>query len=252
MMSGVKTLEEQPLLTGLTGFMARVGDASRGDKSVVEALGATAMELPGQFVPTVVRQITQLMDNRVYETRGSDKLEAAFGRIAVNLPGLAGELGYKPRTDLMGDVAERYQANGNSFVNVVLSPAFVTRAKSDPQLREMYRIWQKTGESGHVPNAVDSSIVVNGEQKSLTASERADLQQFVGRTTRDAFRQLMRAPGYRLANDERRAKVLGDVASASTTVGKVLLFGHRPKTLGRFERALLRSPAVQDVRKTAE
>lgn len=247
LMSGGRTLEEQPLLTGLTGFMSSAANAHQQGAGMIEALATSMATLPGQYVPAAARQVQQLMDNRVYETRGTDKLETAWQGAAANIPGLATELGFKPRSDLLGDMAERYQANGNSFFNVIVNPAFVTRMKSDTEMREIYRLWEHTGQTGQIPGQVDAKLTINGQPKVLTAPERADMQQFVGRVTRDAYKQLMRSEGYANASDEQRAKVLGQVVSAASTVAKVQLFGDRPRTMDKWDRALLGlSPRVME------
>lgn len=239
--SGARTIEEQPMLTGLSGFFTAAANAQRGNGAgVLEAFYNSMLNLPGVYIPSAVRSMQQFMDNRVYETRGTDALETAYRKAAVNVPGLAEALGYKPRSDVLGDLAERYQANGNTAFNVFINPAFVSHVKADPQLRELYRIWQQTGESKQMPRVVDQRITINGSPKVLTAPEIADYQQFVGRITRDGFNQLMRSEGYARADDAQRAKVLGRVVSAATTAAKVMLFGDRPKTIDQFDRALLR------------
>lgn len=240
LMSGARTIEEQPLLAGLTGFMQETANARQEGAGVLEALAGSMLKLPGQFVPTAVRSVQQLMDNRIYETRGSDKLETAYQGVAANIPGLAAALGYKPRTDMLGDLAERYQANGNTLFNVLINPGFSTKFKSDPELRELYGIWQATGETKQIPGSVDAKVTINGQPKVLTAAERADYQQYVGRATRDVFKQLMRSEGYYAADDDQRAKVLAQVVSAANTAAKIQLFGDRPERLDKYDRALLR------------
>ncbi len=242
-MSGARTVEEQPLLTGLTGFMSATANAKTQGAGLLEAMAQSMATLPGQYIPAASRQMQQLMDNRLYATQGSDKLEAIYRSAAVNIPGLAKELGFKPRADLLGDLAERYQANGNSFFNVAVNPAFVTAVKNDRELNELYRVWEATGKSSAIPGQVDANITVNGKPKALSADERADYQQFVGRVTRDGYRQLMRSEGYAAASDEQRAKVLVNVLSAASTVAKIQLFGDRPRTLDRWDRALMGSGA---------
>lgn len=252
LMSGARTVEEQPLLTGLTGFMTSASNARTAGAGMLEAMATSMAQLPGQYVPAVSRQVQQLMDNRVYETRGSNNLENIWKASAVNIPGLAKELGFKPRSDLLGDMAERYQANGNSFFNVIVNPAFVHTVKADPELNELYRVWERTGKSSAIPGQVDTRITVNNRPLELSAEQRADYQQFVGRVTRDGYRQLMRSEGYANASDEQRAKVLVSVLSAANTVAKIQLFGDRPRSLDRWDRALMGSGARTKVAMGAE
>ena len=234
MTSGVRTLEEQPLLMGLTGFMR-----SAGQSGPIEALGESMLKLPGQFVPTAVRKIGALLDNRIYETRGGNVLETVYKSATASIPGVAEKLGYEARSGPLGDISERFQANGNSFFNVVVNPGFSTRLKADREGRELLRIWERTGALGQIPDRVPATLTINGRPRTLTTPEIADYTQFVGRLTRDAFRQLMRSEGYRDASDEQRAVVLGRFASAANTAGRVLLFGDRPRQLDETARTLI-------------
>jgi hypothetical protein len=244
-MSGARSVEEQPLLTGLSGFMTGAADARAAGGGMLEALANSMASLPGQYVPGVVRQIQQLMDNRVYETRGTDALETAYQKAAVNIPGLAAQLGFKPKADVLGGEVERYQGNANTFFNVLVNPAFVTTIKSDPELRELYQLWQRTGAANAIPGQVDRTITINGQKKVLTAPETADYMQFVGRLTRDAYRQLMMSEAYRHTTDEARAKVLAKFLSGANTASKVLLFGDRPRVVDRFDRTMVHRGLLQ-------
>lgn len=226
--TGVRTLEEQPLLMGLTGFFKGAAYARDGQGGLLEAAYNTMLELPASFVPTAIRQMRDLMDNRVYELRGSDKMEQAYQNVLASLPEAAERLGYKPRVDILGTPLERYQGGENTFFNVIINPAMVTRMKKDPQLRELYAIWQGSGETAQVPEARGKTITVNGEQRSLTAAERADYQQFVGRLTREGFRVLMSSPAYASAPYEKRAQVLAQWISSADLAARIKLFGHRP------------------------
>lgn len=254
--SGARTIEEQPMLTGLSGFFSAAAAAKSGQGAgAVEALYNSMLNLPGVYVPAAARGMQQFMDNRIYETRGTNAMETAYQRAAANVPGLATALGYKPKYDVMGDLAQRYQANGNSAFNVFINPAFVTEVKGDPQLRELYRIWQQTGETKELPRMVDQKITINGNQKVLTAPQVADYQQFVGRLTRDSFQTLMRNDGYSRASDDQRAKVMAQVLGAADQAARVYLFGDRPRALDKWDRALIgmaqREPAVRPLMKTA-
>lgn len=252
--SGARTIEEQPMLTGLSGFFSAAANAARGEGAgTIEALYGSMLNLPGVFLPTAVRGMQHFIDNRVYETRGTDAMESAYLRTAANVPGVASALGFSPRNDVFGEAASRYQANGNTAFNVFINPAFVSRVQSDPQLRELYRIWQQTGERSQLPRVVDQKITINGQQRVLTAPEVSDYQQFVGRLTRDGFRTLMSSGGYRQLPDEARAKVLAQFVSSANTAAKVMLFGDRPKRLDQLDEALiglsvLRAPSKRALR----
>jgi hypothetical protein len=202
--------------------------------------------LPQAYTPTILRQAQALHDNRVFETRGSDAMETAYGRVAANLPGMAERLGFKPRYDVLGDLAERYQAGGNDYFNVLINPAFVQRLRSDPETAELYRLWKTTGERDMLPRVVDQTITINGQPKVLTAPERSDYQQMVGRLTRDAYRLVMRNEAYRAMDDAKRAEVLAKFLSAANEAAKIELFGNRPARPSELGVGLVLRKRVQE------
>lgn len=224
MFTGVKALEEQPLLVGLSGFLR-----SAGNQGFFEAAYNSMLGYPAAFVPTALREMRELEDNRVYETRGSDRMEAAYQQALSNLPLVSEKLGYKPRVDMLGTPLERYQGGDNTFFNVFVNPAMVTQFKSDPYLRELYSVWKETGERGQIPNQVETSITINDQKRSLTAAERADYQQFVGRLTREGFRMMMTSPDYAAAPYEVRAQKLAQFVKGADEAARIRLFDHRPK-----------------------
>lgn len=243
LMAGARTIEEQPMLTGLSAFAADVSDAARsGEGGIISALASSVARLPGQYVPTASRQLTQLLDNRVYETRGSDVMENAYGQMAAGIPKLADAMGYKPRYDIQGAEKERYQAGSNDWFNVLINPSFVTRRQSDPALNELYRIWKATGESEQIPGNVRAKVTINGESRQLTPLELSDYQQVVGRLARDGFQFVMRSDKYRSMDDEGRAKVLADIVGASNRAARIKLFGDRPKNVDRWTAILTMKP----------
>lgn len=235
--SGGKTLIEQPLMSGLARMF--------GKDNPIDSLAESALNLPGVFVPTAVRQIQQLRDNAVYETRSSDLFESTYARMAAGIPFVAESLGYKPAYTGTGEVAERYQDHGNTFFNVLVNPAIVTKVRNDPQLREAYRLWEETGKTGQVPRKVARTITISGEDgkpvtKELTAAEASDYQQLVGRLTRDIFNALMTSPDYVNAGDEEKAKGLAIVISDADSASRIVLFGHRPQRPNRRVQELVR------------
>lgn len=243
LLAGARTIEEQPMLTGLSAFAADVSDASRsGEGGILSALAASVARLPGQYVPTASRQLTQLLDNRVYETRGSDAMENAYGQMAAGIPKLAEAMGYKPRYDMQGAEKERYQAGSNDWFNVLVNPAFVSRRQSDPALNELYRIWKATGETGQIPGNVRAKVTINGESRQLNPRELSDYQQVVGRLARDGFQFVMRSDKYRSLDDDGRAKVLADIVGAANRAARIKLFGDRPKNVDRWTAILTFKP----------
>ncbi len=238
LLSGARSLEEQPLLSGLSSFVGAAAAANQRGAGTLEALTDSVLTLPGQFVPSVVRQMQQIRDNQVYETRGSDRMEDVYRQTAANIPGLAKALGFPARMTSQGEPAQRYDPGDNTAFNVLVNPAMVRRFKADPQLNELYQLWQATG-SAPMPERPPRSITINGAQKTLTAQETSDYTQLVGRLTRDAFGALMRNPGFAGGDDDAKARVLGNVVGAANSTARILLFGDRPTSANQLTRELI-------------
>jgi hypothetical protein len=115
----------------------------------------------------------------------------------------------------------------------------VSRFKSDPELRELYRIWQETGNASVLPGRPSRVIRINDRDKELTALETARYTQLVGRLTRDVSRRIMESPTYQAAPDERKAEVFSQITAGAAQTAKVVLFGQQPRELNRFARAMI-------------
>jgi hypothetical protein len=186
--AGAKSLEELPLLSGLSSFMK-----TWGYSGPVDAVVNTVSGMPSMFVPQLVRQANQLMDNTVRETRGDEGMVRAFSRIAANTPGVADQ--FPPRMDIMGQAIERYQYGGNTVFNVLINPALTSRVKTNPALQEVARLMQTTGEASQAPRQVGRSVAINGENINLSNEQISAYQYYLGNYTMSMFNWRMASPG---------------------------------------------------------
>jgi hypothetical protein len=212
--AGAKSLEELPLLSGLSSFMK-----TWGYSGPLDAVVNTVSGMPSMFVPQLVRQANQLMDNTVRETRGDEGMVRAFSRIAANTPGVADQ--FPPRMDIMGQAIERYQYGGNTVFNVLINPALTSRVKINPALQEVARLMQTTGEASQAPRQVGRSVAINGENINLSNEQISAYQYYLGNYTMSMFNWRMaiapvcpparyregQAIGPRLGRRERRNQV---------------------------------------------
>lgn len=233
--SGSKTLYEQPLFQGISGFFERSGYSD----PLTAFVDAMTKDLPASLVPTQVNQLQQIRDNRVFETRGSRGLEATYAKVASRIPGLAEVSGFPPSRNQWGDLNERYPNAGNSVWNVMMNPAFVNRVKNDPVGLEILRVWRETGEAGVIPTRVKPKLKINGVDRELTNEEITDMQQWVGRLTRDFQEQLIQSPLYMRMNEGGKAKMLGEIVTDASSAYKVLFLGDKKANLGRFARLMI-------------
>jgi hypothetical protein len=242
--AGAKSLEELPLLSGLSSFMK-----TWGYSGPVDAVVNTVSGMPSMFVPQLVRQANQLMDNTVRETRGDEGVLRAFSRIAANTPGVADV--FPPRMDIMGQAIERYQYGGNTVFNVLINPALTSRVKTNPALQEVARLMQTTGEASQAPRQVGRSVAINGENINLSNEQISAYQYYLGNYTMSMFNWRMASPRYARLPDTEKVKLLAQDLEDVNAATKSALFGHDVRRLTRRQRVmranLVNSPLGQSM-----
>jgi hypothetical protein len=242
--AGAKSLEELPLLSGLSSFMK-----TWGYSGPLDAVINTVSGMPSMFVPQLVRQANQLMDNTVRETRGDEGMVRAFSRIAANTPGVADQ--FPPRMDIMGQAIERYQYGGNTVFNVLINPALTSRVKINPALQEVARLMQTTGEASQAPRQVGRSVAINGENINLSNEQISAYQYYLGNYTMSMFNWRMASPRYARLPDTEKVKLLAQDLEDVNAATKSALFGHDVRRLTRRQRVmranLVNSPLGQSM-----
>jgi hypothetical protein len=242
--AGAKSLEELPLLSGLSSFMK-----TWGYSGPLDAVVNTVSGMPSMFVPQLVRQANQLMDNTVRETRGDEGMVRAFSRIAANTPGVADQ--FPPRMDIMGQAIERYQYGGNTVFNVLINPALTSRVKTNPALQEVARLMQTTGEAIQAPRQVGRSVAINGENINLSNEQISAYQYYLGNYTMSMFNWRMASPRYARLPDTEKVKLLAQDLEDVNAATKSALFGHDVRRLTRRQRVmranLVNSPLGQSM-----
>lgn len=242
--AGAKSLEEQPLLSGLSSFMK-----TWGYSGPLDAVVNTIAGLPSMFVPQLVRQANQFADNTVRETRGDEGMIRAFNRIAANTPGVSDQ--FPPRMDIMGQAIERYQYAGNTVFNVLINPTMTSRVKANPALQEVTRLMQATGETSQVPRQVGRSVAINGESVNLTNEQISAYQYYLGNYTMSMFNWRMASPRYARLPDTEKVKILSQDLEDVNAATKSALFGHDVNRLTRRQRVmrnnLVNSPLGQSM-----
>jgi hypothetical protein len=242
--AGAKSLEEQPLVSGLASFMR-----TWGFSGPLDAVVNTIAGIPSMFVPQLVRQASQLMDNTVRETRGSEGALRSFNRIAANTPGVSDQ--FPPRMDIMGQAIERYQYGGNNVFNVLFSPVMTTRIKTNPALQEVARLVETTGEVRQVPRQVKRTASINGQNIDLTNEQLSAYQYYLGNYTMSMMNWRMASPRYARLPDTEKVRIFAqDIEDVDAAV-KSALFGHDIRRLTRRQRSmrnnLVNSPLGQSM-----
>ena len=239
--AGAKTLEEQPLVSGIFQLFQKFTYAKQeleanNPYGTVKALLDSYAELPATFVPTAVNQVNQYMDNVSRNSTASEGFDRLIDRVAARTPLLGGKM--TERRTTTGQPRLKIPS-GNTFINVFLNPAFTDTIKSDPIGNELMRLYRESGQKQQFPRKAKRSLTVNGERQKLDAEQIARYQHATGKLTIYRFDHLMRTDHYVSRGDEDRAKILANEMTDIGTAVKVLLFDHRPKTMRKAARRML-------------
>jgi len=212
----VRTLESQPMLSGLVRFM---GEA--GNQGVGPALADSAVSMPGMYVPTAIKQVNKLMDNYVREARAGGPVMQNLNQIESQIPWISQR--FPIRYDAFGQAMERYSYGGNSFFNVMLNPAFVSQFKSSPALREMESVFSYTGNSKVVPNQLRPKLTLKGQELELTNEQLSAYQKDVGSLIFAGYTRLAMSPKFAAGPADAKASAMISVSNAAAEIGKLRL-----------------------------
>jgi hypothetical protein len=118
--SGVNTVINQSVLQGVNSFLANYPGRTMSDR-----VGDAAKGIVGSFIPTLSNQTRQLNDNTARTTYSPNLLPEIKNRAINRIPGM--EKSLPPAYDTLGNKRQTYQNDGNSLLNVLLNPAFVSK-----------------------------------------------------------------------------------------------------------------------------
>ncbi len=216
---GVNTLAEQPLVSGLTRVMKTQDFAS----SIEEVFKG----VPSSFVPTLLSQINQLIDNTQRNAYDPSIYEYALNLAKQKIPGLAQTL--PPAIDAFGNDLERYQGSSNNVFNVLFNPAFISQYKKTPEAQMVLDLMSITGDTKQAPRIVNKSYTVNGQSMKLTPKQITAMQRYVGTTTKELFSSFASDPRFQSLAPTDKVKYLANVLSDVGEAGKIVILGDRPK-----------------------
>lgn len=217
----MNTLTEQPLLQGLKTTFSPQG--------LVQGLINTVKGAPASFVPTVLNQINQLTDNTRRETFSPNILEESKNLAINKVPFLSQSLPVK--YDILGKPLEKYQGGTNTFANVMINPAFVSKVGSDENLKEVIRLYETLDDTGVIPNTVTNKVKINKEDVILTGEQMSMYQKEIGSKSDEYIRKLLSNEDYYKLPDDTKASLLAKGLSNINSATKINMFGDRPENV---------------------
>lgn len=151
-----------------------------------------ARQVPGQFVPSMLRQLNTISDDTVRETYAmkNDVLGQITNSTEASIPWLAQQL--PQRVNTLGEPQTRL----NTFLDVYISPAQRSQFKPTPEAQMVIDLINETGDNTIAPRAVAKFISgtdkATGEQVriDLTPEQYVELQTIVGQYTAEGLKKI--------------------------------------------------------------
>lgn len=214
-----ETLASQPLVQGLKKIT--------GYGSISEGVASTLQGIPASFVPTILNQVRQLMDNTARNTRDPNYYKEIFNQVIGKVPGVSGQL--PARVNSLGKPQEMYQGGTNNPFNVFLNPTFASRYNPDKVSEMVLGIWERSGQSVQFPRMSGSKIKVGAEQIEMSPEQYGEFQAYIGEKTNKLFGILADNEKFMGLPDDKKAKLLQGYLTDINTGAKIEVLGYRPK-----------------------
>ena len=199
-------------------FMESLNTVLNGNGKTLENLSEAILELPSRAVPTFIKQINDMIDTTQRTPYESDEpIETAKNKVKNKIPGLSKDLA--PSRDSLGREIKKYGGDVNIF-NVFFNPANTSKGKVSESAKEIYKIYQETGDKTIMPRVAPYSIMNGGEKVSLTSKERSEFQKISGQIVEKNVKELVKTSKYKKLDDSYKAEAIKGIVDYSYNYAK--------------------------------
>jgi len=212
--SGGETLFKQSVLQGITRFMSGY--------SPMDNLATAALNGPNQFIPTLGKQISQMLDPTQRSTYSPTNLGTEGNLLKARTPGLTNSL--EPKINTSGETMQNFQGKNNLF-NIFVNPGSATTFTPNKVQSEILRLYDATGDKAIFPNVAPKSFSDNGQSITLTPQETTKFQQTMGKNAQDYMSSIADSS----TTDAAKVKELTKVVQQSYIAAKEELLRNRSK-----------------------
>lgn len=209
--SGVNTLYDQPVLSGVKKMF-------QTNQSLTDGLQDIAKGVPASFMPTLLNQVKQLIDNTSRNTYDPNWTKETVNRAKAKVPVLSKTL--EPRVGVFGNDKEVYQNGSNNPLNVFLNPAFVSKYNPKKEASLPLDAYMQTGEKGQFPRVVGKYITYGNQRVDLTTKEQTELQRFIGIKTQQEYSKLANDPRFTILPYDKQVAYMEKVVKEIYDAGK--------------------------------
>lgn len=199
-------------------FLESINTVLNNNDGFATGIEEAILDLPARAVPTVMKQITDMVDGTQRVSFEYDKpLESAINSIKAKIPGLSQTLA--PSVDSMGREIQKYGGKNNIF-NVFFNPANVNNENVSESAKEIYRVYKQTGDSTILPRVAPYYVNSDGEKIVLDSKQREKLQKKSGTLLEQGLDNMMKNDTYINASDEDKAEMINGLVNYSYNIAQ--------------------------------
>lgn len=176
---------------------------------IATGLEEALFELPSRAIPTFSKQIADLLDGTQRTTfEKGQPLQTAVNKAKSKIPVLSKTLA--PSVDTLGREIQKYGGKNNVF-NVFFNPANVNSQNISKSAKEIYRLYQITGDKQLMPRVAPYYVEIDGKKRLLTSTERANYQKQAGKIVENSIKELLKNSTYNKLSDEDKSETITNI-----------------------------------------
>lgn len=207
----LSSIADLGMLQTANRFMTDLQDKDKGLGTAVTNLVSS---IPSRFVPTGLKQITDLTDNTQRDTYDINPLKQGLNQAQTKIPVVNRLLPEK--YDVLGQPIKKYQTEGvQRILDATVNPVFVNKRKNDPTMNKLIDLYESTGDKSVLMPLADKKIRYkdlsgNKVEKQLNARERNQYQRQLGVINKQLLDDIVNTELYNQLDDEDKIKLIAD------------------------------------------
>lgn len=201
--AAVDSVFNQSFLQGLqTLFSSKEG-------SIAEGIGKTMLSATTQPLPSVIQQLTRIIDPNKRETYDENPIRKQLNVLMSKTPYLSTKLPEKK--DVTGQTVEQFQgrSTASKIFEAYLNPANISQRQYNSVNDEAVRVYEATGERGALLRIGDKNFSYDGATYKLkNAEEVSRFQEVQGKYAYEELSKLMNSSKYRNKSNSEKAEMI--------------------------------------------
>lgn len=182
---------------------------SSKDGSIAEGMGETLLSATSQPLPSVIQQLTRIIDPNKRETYDENPLRKQLNVLMSKTPYLSTKLPEKK--DVTGQTVEQFQgrSTASKIFEAYLNPANISQRQYNSVNDEAVRVYEATGERGALLRIGDKNFSYDGATYKLkNAEEVSRFQEVQGKYAYEELSKLMNSSKYRNKSNSEKAEMI--------------------------------------------